>query len=131
MKKHHLVHSEERNHQCYFCGKRFKDTSRLQTHIRSVHEKLKDNECRFCNQTFSLSHNLKRHIEIAHEKIEDIKCDICEESYFDKYTLKKHHSFVHGAKPAKKSECYLCGKTFKQEKSIKDHMKRFHSGIFF
>lgn len=63
--KYHTIsiHSNEKNHQCEFCGKAFSRKYSLVVHLR-IHTSERNYKCEFCTKTFRASTYLQNHRKI-------------------------------------------------------------------
>lgn len=102
------------NFSCDNCGKNFRLKSKLRSHIKVHLDKI---ECEICHIKMKPV-NLKNHIKIYHNGKSEEKCKICDKIVRNlKRHLKVHQTL--------KFECKICGKKFRFEKLLKDHME-FH-----
>lgn len=117
LKRHMLVHSEEKHFLCHVCSKKFTFHQNLNRHIairhkatpesdkqvntQSVDEKLmyiirfnqpidgKRFECEICGKTFTEIGNIKRHV-LVHTGEMPFACEICNKKFRLKQNLKRH-----------------------------------------
>jgi uncharacterized Zn-finger protein len=75
---------------CPHCPKKFKQTSNLKTHIRTVHEQRKDFGCPHCFKAFGQNGGLQRHIRTIHEQRKDFQCPDCPKQYGENSSLQRH-----------------------------------------
>ena len=107
---------------CLECGKCFKSESHLKQHWKMFHETEFKHKCNLCGKSLKSARSLRLHLKISHEKIR-IFCDICNKDFslghIDAH--KKSHS-------DKIYKCDHCDTNFRNKRSIKSHIARFHSG---
>ena len=127
------AHSTERNEQCTYCDKKFKQKRDLRIHLARIHgvdlltEKYGESyekavfDCEKCESTFGYKKNLDAHIRSKHSSsVESFKCDECKSEFRYKKTLVDHVKRKHGTGQPK-FECTVCRKTFLQKKVLVKH----------
>jgi len=88
MKKHRVIHQDEKEYICPKCGKPFAYKHRLKEHLER-HEGIKRHHCDQCEKSFYDKDHLKRHIR-THTGEKPYACDICGKTYAQSNDLKKH-----------------------------------------
>ena len=83
------IHSEEKNYECEFCGKKKATPHQLSAHIKNVHLKV---QCDICQKTLPNSYDLKRHRAFKHNNVDGAWiCKICPKKvFFSEETYNKH-----------------------------------------
>ncbi|XP_055523889.1 zinc finger protein 596-like [Wyeomyia smithii] len=89
LKRHGLVHSDEKSHECSICSKRFADIHNLQEHMRVHTEEEKFCKCDVCGKSFYTPSDLKRHYSVHTGKKPHV-CTICSKAFLKCYELKRH-----------------------------------------
>nr|CAD7434786.1 unnamed protein product [Timema monikensis] len=114
---HLLGHSEQRKYKCDICDKSFKVKSNLYTHLLS-HSEQRQYKCDVCDKTFKVKSNLYSHL-LSHSEQRKYKCNVCEKSFKLKSNLNSHllsHS------EQRKYKCDVCDKDFKVNGVLKRHL---------
>ncbi|XP_055644769.1 zinc finger protein 708-like [Toxorhynchites rutilus septentrionalis] len=97
----------------------------LKNHMNSEHNKTPYLKCPVCFKKNVCRQQLIVHIEV-HENPDKYRCDICGEVY---QFLEKHKFKVHGREAEtddKSYSCEHCGKMFRCETNLKNHIDRVH-----
>ena len=117
LKKHMLVHSDDKAHPCSLCQKRYKTLFTLKEHIRRIHEGVKY-KCETCDKYYSAATLLRKH-QLTHtgEK-PSYKCSTCGKSVTTVEYLKKHKRLHTGEQPHR---CKTCGKRFNTPFYLRTH----------
>ncbi|XP_025107094.1 zinc finger protein 91-like [Pomacea canaliculata] len=123
LKRHMLVHSDERSFQCSLCKAAFKLSSHLKRHMQ-VHSDKKYYQCSLCKATFKRSSHLKRHMHV-HSNLKPIQCTLCKFTFKNSKYLKQHMIVHSDVKPI---QCSSCKATFKCLSYLKKHMAT-HSDV--
>ncbi|XP_055339905.1 zinc finger protein 75A-like [Paramacrobiotus metropolitanus] len=92
---HLLIHSDTRPHACEFCGKRFHQKSDMKKHTY-IHTGEKPHKCVVCLKAFSQSSNLITHMR-KHASYKPFPCDRCGDAFQRKIDLKRHKENIHGS----------------------------------
>ncbi|XP_063420331.1 zinc finger protein sens-like [Mytilus trossulus] len=90
---HMLIHSDTRPYPCNFCGKRFHQKSDMKKHTY-IHTGEKPHKCLVCGKAFSQSSNLITHTR-KHTGFKPFTCDRCGRSFQRKVDLRRHHETTH------------------------------------
>jgi len=122
LKKHMMVHSDERPYTCADCGGRFRTSAHLKLHM-VTHTKEKNEMCTVCGKTFALKGSLRIHMRI-HSGEKPYCCETCGRAYRTSGLLAAHQS-AHTSEKA--FVCITCGKQFRRDSQLWRH-KLIHSG---
>jgi len=124
LKSHMLVHTQERNFECDFCGKKFALRASLKNHI-FAHINIRPYQCQFCEYSSLNSHTVRKHqfVHIAPSVLET--CQICNRQFKTKDNLRSH---MDSHNPKKIFSCDHCDKTFNNLRGLKSHVG-VHTGI--
>ncbi|XP_069167966.1 gastrula zinc finger protein XlCGF8.2DB-like [Procambarus clarkii] len=117
MKRHMLVHSGEKTHNCPECGKRFSQLGHMKTHML-VHSGEKPHKCPECGNVFTHLGSMKRHM-LVHLGEKPHKCPECGKRFRHLGSMKTHMMMHIDARPF---ECDECGKRFRECRSIIRHI---------
>lgn len=92
---HMMIHANIRPFACQYCGKRFHQKSDMRKHTYT-HTGEKPHRCNFCGKSFSQSSNLITHCR-KHKGFKPFRCSICTEDFQQKIDLRKH-MYTHQSK---------------------------------
>ncbi|XP_053995486.1 zinc finger protein 100-like isoform X1 [Hylaeus anthracinus] len=109
-------------YSCSTCGKRWKTSAELKTHIKS-HSTLKPYMCEKCGQAYKHKHALEIHVGM-HNGINPFQCNFCNKCFTQKGALMRHLPMHTGEMPY---QCEVCGKRFIHHTSYNMH-RLSHSG---
>ena len=96
LKRHEMVHTDERPFKCDFCEKSFRRKNECSSHMKNVHIKKNRPECETCGKSFASLSSLKKH-KISHIFVKPFTCDYCPKGFGSNYSLRRHIEMVHQA----------------------------------
>jgi KRAB domain-containing zinc finger protein len=113
-----------RNQVCSLCKKSFYSKKLLQDHVRSVHEE-KRHKCDKCDNKFAKRLSLLVHIDRVHLRIKKIPCDYddCDQLFYEKKDLKQHIMVYHTKEKNYNCQWQGCDNVFRTLYQSKIHMR--------
>ncbi|KAM6904732.1 uncharacterized protein FYW49_014812 [Xenentodon cancila] len=85
---HLLIHSDTRPYPCHYCGKRFHQKSDMKKHT-FIHTGEKPHICKVCGKGFSQSSNLITHSR-KHSSYRPFSCPRCQHTFQRRVDLQRH-----------------------------------------
>ncbi|XP_031637858.1 zinc finger protein 287-like [Contarinia nasturtii] len=117
LKKHMLIHSDEKPFQYRVCSKTFKRKYHFCQHLR-IHTKQLPFACSKCGHRFAVEIDKQSHEDRC--KCRRYECHICPHKCFKKSHLKYHMQSKHTGE--KQFQCKMCDKKFVLKCQLKKHL---------
>ncbi|XP_077267816.1 uncharacterized protein LOC143900399 isoform X2 [Temnothorax americanus] len=120
---HIRFHHKEKPIKCDVCGKQCLNSGSLYVHQKWAHYKPKY-ECHICKRRMVTQENLDQHLLTQHEQRDKIVCAECGKTFTKKDSFKRHMVVHTGCKP---HSCMICSKPFARRSQLRQHLL-IHTG---
>ncbi|XP_036326370.1 zinc finger protein 236 [Rhagoletis pomonella] len=126
LRRHMLIHSDERPFKCEQCGKCYRQAVNLRNHIASAHESHRQFACPQCPKMFALKGRLRLHMRL-HSGEKPYACTQCEKRFARGGHLQQH-IISHHKGSTKQYVCEKCSTAFSSASNLRAHMDRHENG---
>lgn len=118
LRKHKLVHKNEKKLTCDFCPARFGNPSHLKVHMR-LHTGERPYTCDTCGASYPEASKLKAHIR-KHTGEKPYRCSVCSRTFAWRAAYSRHMRTHTGERPY---TCEFCGVNFADFTSLQRHIR--------
>jgi len=123
LKKHLMLHWNEKPFECHVCEKKFVKNSHLTLHLQ-IHSGVRPHLCGECGKSFKTKGHLKEHSKVHTGERKVYQCMECNAEYFGLHDLQIHMRRHNGDLPF---SCPHCPKRFRSKRNLDNH-QRIHTG---
>ncbi|XP_011187036.2 zinc finger protein 426 [Zeugodacus cucurbitae] len=126
LRRHMLIHSDERPYKCEQCGNCYRQAVNLRNHINCAHTNQRQFACEQCPKMFAVKERLRLHMRL-HSGEKPYACPECDKRFARGGHLKQH-IISHHKGSTKQYVCEKCSTAFSTPSNLRAHMDRHENG---
>ncbi|XP_036216679.2 uncharacterized protein [Bactrocera oleae] len=126
LRRHMLIHSDERPYKCEQCGNCYRQAVNLRNHINCAHTNQRQYACEQCPKMFAVKERLRLHMRL-HSGEKPYACPECDKRFARGGHLKQH-VISHHKSSIKQYICEKCSTAFSTPSNLRAHMDRHENG---